>query len=310
MNLIKVILVVVLFMLAVLLALQNVDVLATHVRFGLYWPAALAFSFDSPVYIVLMVFFLIGFVLVALFALRRNRAQLLQLRALYSQIQTLKRKLQSEHEISSTWQSGILTGGKHQIHFQTETEQTTMDTSARPSADKFSSHQVKSGDEVLVKSSTPGWGAVLLLSAALSLVVGGIVYIVLSERLKPVAAQLGELSSVTGQLSSIQKEMGRSWEHERVAMRYELEAVAKSQAALLEEMGRLENQMRALSELPAEVRGRIVAGFLREAASQAAYLGSLVDETEQRDSLRNIHDLLQTLALELEGGDSQVNGEE
>jgi len=185
-----------------------------------------------------------------------------------------------------------------------------MKSSSPPPVDESSSHRVKAGDEVLVKPSAPGWGAVLLLSAALALVVGGAVYIMLSERLKPVAVQLDELSGVVEHLRSAQDDMGRSWEQERVAMRQEIEAVGTSQAALLEELGRLEKQMQALSELPAEVRKRIVAGFLRETAGRVAYLGSQVDETKQREALRGIHELLQALALELEGGASQNSGEE
>lgn len=308
MNLIKAFLVAVLFVFAVSLTVQNVDVLSISMRFGLDWPASLAFSGELPVYAVIMGLFLIGFVLVALVALLENRAGRRQVRGLYAQIQALERELQPE--VASAAQAETSAKGESQTHFQTKTEQTAMGSSTTPCVDESASHRAKTGDEVLVKPSAPGWGAVLLLSAALALVVGGAVYILLSERLKPVAAQLDELSGLAGQLRSAQEEMDRSWEQERVAMRQEIKAVGTSQAALLDEVGRLKNQMQVLSKLPEEVRKRIVAGFLRETAGRVAYLGSQVDGMEQQEALREIRELLQALALELEGGASQISGEE
>lgn len=177
-----------------------------------------------------------------------------------------------------------------------------MDSCATTPIAESPTTQVRSGDEILARPSAPGWGAVLLLAAAQALVFSGGVYVVLNERLAQLSAQVDGIYGRTGHLSSAQEEMSRSWEQKSAVLREEIGALSQSNAALLKEMGSLEEQVQALSQLPEEVRKRLVAGFLRDTASRAAFLGSQVDGEKQREALQGVHERLQILALELEGG--------
>lgn len=167
-----------------------------------------------------------------------------------------------------------------------------MDATTKPIEETPVSQQRKE-EEVLVRHSAPGWGLVLLIAAALAVVISGGVYIVLNDRLTQLAAQMDDVSGLTGHLSSSQQEMSRSWEQERVLVREELDDLGQT-------LGSLNEQFHSLARLPEEVRMRLVAGFLRDAAGRAAFLGTQVDTEEQRKALQDIYERLQDLALELE----------
>lgn len=155
-------------------------------------------------------------------------------------------------------------------------------------------------DENMVSQSSPGWGAVLLLSAALALVVSSAVYIVLNDRVTAISEQLSDLHVQSGHMASTQDEMGRIWEQERVEVRDELEAMGQEHVQLRTTVESLEDQVRALEALPELFRKRLIAGFLWDAAGKTAFLGTQVETDEQRDALERVEDVLQTLARELE----------
>lgn len=155
-------------------------------------------------------------------------------------------------------------------------------------------------DEVLARPSGPGWGAVLLLSAALALVVSSGVFIVLNNQVSQLSQQLGDLHMQSGHMASTQEEMGRAWERERVAVRDELEALGQGQKQLGAGMESLEEQVLALQGLPEIVRKQLIAGFLRDTAGKTAFLGSQVETAEQRETLEQVEVMLQSLAKELE----------
>lgn len=154
--------------------------------------------------------------------------------------------------------------------------------------------------EVLVRPSSPGWGSVLLLSAALALVVGSGVYIVLNDKISRISDQLTDLHILSGHTASIQDEMGRVWELERVEVRDELDVLISYQQQLSAGVANLEEQMVALQALPEVLRKRLVAGFLRDAAGTTAFLGTQVETEDQRHTLEQIEEMLQKIAIELE----------
>lgn len=307
MNLIKILLATLFFVLAMLLAVQNVDVLSRPMAFGLDWPTSLAVAQELPLYAVIIVFFLVGFGLASLFALRGHLGRRRQLQDVKNKIKALERKLQPESAAAVPASFEARQGS--QTHLQTETEQTMDSSAATPIAESLAT-QVRAGDEILARPSAPGWGAVLLLAAVLALVFSGGVYIVLNERLAQFTAQIDEIYGRTGHLSSVQEEMRRSWEQKGAVLREEIGALSQTNAALLKEVGSLEEQVQALVRLPEEVRKRLVAGFLRDTAGRAVFLGSQVDGEKQREALQGIHERLQTLALELEGGAAKGNDSE
>ncbi|TVQ99910.1 MAG: DUF1049 domain-containing protein [Desulfovibrionales bacterium] len=162
------------------------------------------------------------------------------------------------------------------------------------------------GDNELERPSGPGWGAVLLLSAALALVVSSGVYIVLNNQISQLSDQLKDLHIQSGHMASTQEEMGRTWELERVAVREQFDILEQEQSQLTSGVERLEEQMVALEALPEVFRKRLLAGFLWDAAGKTAFLGTQVETDEQRDTLGRVEEMLQMLARELEeAGDGQ-----
>ena len=159
-------------------------------------------------------------------------------------------------------------------------------------------------DEVLERPSGPGWGAVLLLSAALAVVVSSGVYIVLNSQVTRMAEQLGDLHIQSGHMASTQEEMGRIWELERVVVRDELESLGQGRDQLVTEVKSLEEQMLALQALPEIFRKRLVAGFLQDTAGKTAYLSTQVETDEQREALEQVEEILKSLAQELENADN------
>ena len=187
----------------------------------------------------------------------------------------------------------------------------TVLESISESLDKQSSDPSRSGnasespsgfkeDEVLERPSSPGWGAVLFLSAALALVVSSGVYIVLNNQMTQLSEQLGDLHIQSGHMASTQQEMGRIWERERVTVRDDLESLGQSQKQLGAGIETLEEQMQALQALPEIFRKRLVAGFLQDTAGKTAYLSTQVETDEQRETLERVEEMLKSLAQELE----------
>jgi uncharacterized membrane protein YciS (DUF1049 family) len=171
------------------------------------------------------------------------------------------------------------------------------------SGDAFESRSKFKEDEVLERPSGPGWGAVLLLSAALALVVSSGVYIVLNSQVTKMADQLSDLHIQSGHMASAQEEMGRIWELERVSVRDELDSLGQGQKQLGIGIESLEEQMSALQALPEIMRKQLVAGFLRDTAGKTAFLGSQVETEEQRETLERVEEMLQSLAKELENAE-------
>lgn len=295
MNQIKAVLAVIVFVLVMLLAIHNVDVLSTPVSLGLHWPQAVSYTQVFPLYSLIALVFFLGFVLASLFSLREHLARRKALREVRRKIRSLEKELAPApaEPMPSTTVSIMPADAAHDIpdHLQTETE-SAMDATTKPIEETPVSQQRKE-EEVLVRHSAPGWGLVLLIAAALAVVISGGVYIVLNDRLTQLAAQMDDVSGLTGHLSSSQQEMSRSWEQERVLVREELDDLGQT-------LGSLNEQFHSLARLPEEVRMRLVAGFLRDAAGRAAFLRTQVDTEEQRKALQDIYERLQDLALELE----------
>ena len=312
MNLTKALCATALFVLTMLAAVQNVDVLARPVPLGLDWPPSLAAVLELPLYLVVLLVFLAGFALTALFSLREHRARRRELKKALDAIRDLEHA--SHNGFSGGRQFAAFAGTAPDLEHsvKTPTEQTTeqtMDTCAEtPRGGAPEQRRPSRDEEISLPASPPGWGAVLLLSAALALVFSGAVYVVLDQRLNGLATGLGEFSGLAGHLGSAQEEMARSWEQERVRLREELQSLGYSYTALRGELDGLEEQVRTLGHLPGEVRRGIVAALLREAAGRAAFLGTQVEGEQQRETLREIHQQLQTLALELEEGASRGAG--
>ncbi|WP_045222589.1 LapA family protein [Desulfonatronum thioautotrophicum] len=177
------------------------------------------------------------------------------------------------------------------------TETQTPDTATGMSSDN---QDALRGDNEFERPSGPGWGAVLLLSAALALVVSSGVYIVLNNQISQLSDQLKDLHIQSGHMASTQEEMGRTWELERVAVREQFDILEQEQSQLTTGVERLEEQMVALEALPEVFRKRLLAGFLWDAAGKTAFLGTQVETDEQRDTLGRVEEMLQMLARELE----------
>jgi len=317
-NQIKALCATIFFVLIMLLAVQNVDVLSRAETLGLHWPHSLAFTWELPLYALILLIFLAGFGLVSLFSMREYLGRWNLLRDARKQIRTLEQELKPRSvEVQAPAEPlspPAHAADRSQEPHQTETEDAMHSPPATPLAESSEPRpqpQTRiSDDEILVRPSPPGWGAVLLLTAAMALVVSGGVYVVFNERLSQLTTQLDHVSGLTGHLSSAHQEMNRSWEQERVAVREEIDAMHRSNADLHKEIGSLGEQVQALSRLPEEVRKRLMAGFLRDTAGRAAFLGTQVENDEQREALRDIHERLQALALELEGGAAERAAEE
>ncbi len=303
------------FVLAMVLAVQNVDVLSRPMTLGLEWPQAAAFSMTAPIYVVLALIFLIGFGLVSFFSLREHLGHRRALLDTRKNILALERELAPVPEKEPVAEQPD-TAEAAQIdapgdHLQTETEQLMDSPTSPPVADQAPQPQSQlKNEEILVQPSKPGWGAVILLAAALALVFSGGVYVVLNEQMRELAGRFGHVSELTGHLHSAQEEMQRSWEQERGLMREELHKLEGGQADLGAKMDTLHEQIQALSRLPEEVRKRLVAGFLRDTAGRAAFLETQMESDAQKDALQAIHDRLQTLAKELENASTPESGEQ
>lgn len=301
------------FVLVMALAVQNVDVLSRPMTIGLDWPQAVAFSLTAPLYALLSLIFFIGFALVSLFSLREHLARRKMLRAARADVLALERKLAPPPQIEPVSMeasaSRAAQGRDHDNHLQTETEQPMDSSTSPPVADQTSQTRIME-EEIIARPSRPGWGAVILLTAALALVFSGGVYVVLNEQMREFAGRFDHVSELTGHLHSAQEEMQRSWEQDRGLMREELQKLEGGQADLGQKMDALHEQIQALNRLPEEVRKRLVAGFLRDTAGRAAFLGTQVESDKQREALKSIHERLQTLAGELESAAAPDSGEE
>ncbi|HDQ41672.1 MAG TPA: LapA family protein [Desulfonatronum sp.] len=305
MNQIKAVFATVLFVLVMLLAVQNVDLLVRPVTVGLAWPRSLAFVLEFPLYALIVLIFLVGFGLVSLFSLREHLGRRKVLLDTLKKIKMLEQELKPRSGEGQAFATAVFesrdAAHETQEPLQSETEQAMDSPETTPVTDSPASRTQIKDDEILIRPSAPGWGAVLLLTAALALVFSGGVYILLDERVSELTSQMDHLTGQTGHLSSAQQELTRTWEQERATVREEMGTLNQSHAVLLEEMGRLEQQLQALSQLPGEVRKRLIAGFLRDTAGRAAFLGTQMEDEAQRDILDGIHERLQDLASELEG---------
>ena len=183
----------------------------------------------------------------------------------------------------------------------------TSTSDSTPERKPVSAHGAQSShldEEVIVHTAGPGWGATLLLSAALALVISSGVYIVLNERMSALSEHLGELHMQSGHMNSVQEEMARSMEQERTLFQEEIVALGRQQAVIMENLGHLDQQMQALQDLPDVVRNRLMAGFLRDAAAKTAYLETQVETQQQRETLGRVQQMLDDLAGELEGDET------
>lgn len=302
------------FVLAMFLAVQNVDVLNKSMTFGLHWPRAVAFSWISPMYALLVLVFLIGFGVVSFFSVREHLGRRRELLDARTRILALEQKLAppvagAETVAERTFASVASECHEDNEHPHRKTEQLMDSPTPPPVADQMPHSQIKD-EEIIVQPSKPGWGAVILLAAALALVFCGGVYVMLNERMSEFTGRFDHVSELTGHLHSVQEEMQRSWEQEKTLVREEIEILGAFQAELTARMDSLEEQIQALSRLPEEVRKRLVAGFLRDTAGRASFLGTQMESDAQKDALQGIHDRLQSLAKELESNPSRDSEEE
>ncbi len=214
---------------------------------------------------------------------------------------TVEKKTTSESEDNVLAENTEQASAENTAASSLEVQEGTPESTQYPHATDASENRSRfKEDEVLERPSAPGWGAVLLLSAALALVVSSGVYIVLNTQITQLSEQLGDLHMQSGHMASTQEEMGRIWERERVTVRDDLESLGQSQKQLDAGIETLEEQMQALQALPEIFRKRLVAGFLQDTASKTAYLSTQVETDEQRETLERVEEMLKSLAQELE----------
>lgn len=338
MKLLKVLFLTLLFVLSMIVAVQNADLLSGRMPLTLAWPGTEPLQFELPILALIAILFVAGFVLTSL----KYMGELLGLgrtvAARERSIISLEQELRSRNmpqsspaQERSADQTDLRQQADRQIvdqqggapapdrasamhiaspesspqTFQIPLEP-AMETTSAPAAPEqktsFTNDAQETLDQdILVRQSGPGWAAVVLLSAALALVVSSAVYIVLNDQLSGFTGQLSELNVQTGHLSSAQEEMGRAWEQERTVLREEIGALDQGQTQLAESVDSLEEQMQVLQGLPEVVRKRLVAGFLRDAAGKTAFLETQVETDEHRETLEQVQEMLNSLALELEG---------
>lgn len=176
--------------------------------------------------------------------------------------------------------------------------------------------------EILVRQPGPSWAGVVLLAAALALVISSAVYLVLQEELTLFSDRIADVQHDNEQLREANNELQQTadalqkankglqakqdklasaWDAKHNIMSAKIDALVKGQHHLASNMASLEQEMEVLSQLPDEMRDRLVAGFLRDAAGKTAFIGTQVQTDAQRETLSKVEVMLQELAEELDG---------
>ncbi|SDB60700.1 hypothetical protein SAMN05660653_03130 [Desulfonatronum thiosulfatophilum] len=367
MKLIKVLFLTLLFVLTMLFAVQNADILAIRIPFAFTWEPYFAYGFELPFLGLLAFLFVTGFLLTSFKYFGEYFALSRALEDTEKNVMALERELAPEpksepasepkteplpetgsdlpepetekteikikpafppeqkqdsvrgdepavgHEPTSTTSDqktaaeriAMPPAASHTLHIPSEpTMQTSTPESTVEKKTVTSKDAAPMDDEILVRPAGPGWGATVLLAAAMALVISSGVYIVLNEQISSFSEHLGELHVQSGHMNSVQEEMARTMEQERIAFQEEMAAMGRQQALILDNLGYLDQQMQVLQNLPDVLRNRLMAGFLRDAAAKTAYLETQVETQEQRETLERVQQMLHDLAEDLDGDES------
>jgi cell division protein FtsB len=345
-----------LFVVIMLVSVQNVNTLSSPVPLQFHWPGIVLISFQLPVYACLFILGVLGFVLTSLVFLGEHLSLGCALGRVQRKVWTLKQELAQERvpeppvapesEPESEPESSpiatpepppespsapppepVLESAAPAAMDVTDTTlqppQTSRELDMEPTTSTApTSAQPIDEQEILVAQSGPSWAGVVLLAAALALVISSAVYLVLQEELTLFSDQIAdvqhdneqlrqandELSQTTDALQQSNKalqakqdKLASAWEAKHTIMSSKIDALVKGQHHLASNMASLEQQMEVLSQLPDEMRDRLVAGFLRDAAGKTAFIGTQVETDAQRETLSKVETMLHELAVELDG---------
>ncbi|GAB6058302.1 hypothetical protein [Desulfonatronum parangueonense] len=369
MKLIKVLFFILLFVLTMLFAVQNANILAVRLPFAFTWEPFFSHGFELPILGLLAVLFVAGFFLTSFKYFGEYLALSRALNDAEKKTLALEQELAPEPKAEPAPEpkaEPLPESGTDLSKVVTDTEKTEIETKPEPPPEQkqdpgridesdvgdepisttsdqktaaeriapsatashtlhipseptmqkpttestvekktvSSTDATTMDDEILVRPAGPGWGATILLAAALALVVSSGVYIVLNEQISSFQEHLGELHAQSGHMHSVQEEMARSMEQERLVFQEEMAAMGRQQALILDNLGYLDQQMQVLQNLPDVVRNRLMAGFLRDAAAKTSYLETQVETQQQRETLERVQQMLHELAEDLEGDEA------
>jgi uncharacterized membrane protein YciS (DUF1049 family) len=341
-----------LFVVIMLVSIQNVDTLGASVPLEVRWPGIAHISFQLPVYACIFILGVLGFVLTSLVFLGEHLTLGCALGRVQRKVWTLKQELAQElvpepqpvpesrpestrvappesppASPSAPPPEPVLESAAPAAMDVTDTTlqppQTPRELDMEPTTSTApTSAQPIDEQEILVAQSGPSWAGVVLLAAALALVISSAVYLVLQEELTLFSDQIADVQHANEQLRQANDELSQTtdalqqsnkalqakqdklasaWEARHTIMSSKIDALVKGQHHLASNVASLEQQMEVLSQLPDEMRDRLVAGFLRDAAGKTAFIGTQVETDAQRETLSKVETMLHELAVELDG---------